>query len=300
MQTVFDILSRIGILPAVPARSAESLAPVLNDGGLPCMLLDFAEPQAEAAIGAFKAANPDFLIGAGNVGDVHQAERAYAVGAAFLVAEPFDMELLRYCRNAEIPVIPVCSRIEEIETARFLGMATVAIRTDWESRGESFPDIRFVPLGIFTQDDRNGYLRKPQVAFCIDEGLGHAQDAALAVAEAVKGMLGFRIAHVGLNMPDAASALSVAGEYSRIFGLPLDERPGGVFAGTDIEVCKRMFLGEHGHIAFQTNSVNRAMFQLERRGVEFDPGHILYKPDGTAKLAYFKGQIGGFAIHLTE
>lgn len=63
---------------------------------------------------------------------------------------------------------------------------------------------------------------------------------------------------------------------------------------------KGPYLGVHGHIAIGTNDVDRAVYQLEKRGVAFDEASRKVDPDGHTTLIYFKEEIGGFALHLVK
>ena len=58
--------------------------------------------------------------------------------------------------------------------------------------------------------------------------------------------------------------------------------------------------GTHGHIAIQTNSVDRAVYHLSRRGVAFDQSTAQYDKDGSLKFIYLADEIDGFAYHLVK
>ena len=56
--------------------------------------------------------------------------------------------------------------------------------------------------------------------------------------------------------------------------------------------------GAMGHIAIGTNNVDRAVYHLGLQGVEFDESSFAYDDMHHLKVAYIKGEIGGFAVHL--
>ena len=62
---------------------------------------------------------------------------------------------------------------------------------------------------------------------------------------------------------------------------------------------KKKGRGTNGHIAIATNYIERAIYHLENRGFEFDKDSIVIK-EGRMKAIYFKGEFGGFAIHLVQ
>ena len=58
--------------------------------------------------------------------------------------------------------------------------------------------------------------------------------------------------------------------------------------------------GEHGHIAIQTNYLERAIYHLEKRGFVFDESSYKYNDKGELIFAYMKDEIAGFAIHFNQ
>ena len=91
--------------------------------------------------------------------------------------------------------------------------------------------------------------------------------------EAINLIMGFDLAHIGINMPDADSSLSVTKKFSQIFNFTLKEGNNSNFAGTGIEVNKSIGLGKNGHIAIKTNSIPRAIAYLERNGFQSRYGY---------------------------
>ena len=72
-----------------------------------------------------------------------------------------------------------------------------------------------------------------------------------------------------------------------------------IFSGTGFELMKKPGRGTNGHIAIATNYIERAIYHLEKRGFEFDKESTVIK-EGRIKAIYFKGEFGGFAIHLVQ
>ena len=71
------------------------------------------------------------------------------------------------------------------------------------------------------------------------------------------------------------------------------------FAGSLIEVMKHNGRGTKGHIGFYVNDLEGAIAWFSARGFEVDESSRAFLPDGSPLLVYFKGEIAGFAIHLT-
>jgi 2-dehydro-3-deoxyphosphogluconate aldolase/(4S)-4-hydroxy-2-oxoglutarate aldolase len=63
---------------------------------------------------------------------------------------------------------------------------------------------------------------------------------------------------------------------------------------------KTPYLGKNGHIAIQTNYIDRAIYHLEMQGFEFDMDTAKYDANNKMVAIYFKGEIGDFAIHLLQ
>ena len=119
--------------------------------------------------------------------------------------------------------------------------------------------------------------------------------------EAVKTMLGFELAHVGVNAENEEEAVKAANRFAFIFGMPAKVGNSSVFAGSALEVMKTPYLGKNGHIAVKTNYIERAVNYLSTvLGVEFNEESAKRDAKGNLKAIYLKEEIGGFAIHLVQ
>ena len=63
---------------------------------------------------------------------------------------------------------------------------------------------------------------------------------------------------------------------------------------------KTPFKGAKGHIAVSTNSVTRAVYQLQAMGVQVDLDTAKFDADGRMTVVYLKDEFSGFAVHLVE
>ena len=114
-------------------------------------------------------------------------------------------------------------------------------------------------------------------------------------------MLGFSLAHVGVNCGSTEEAEKVAKTLCSLFGLEYKAGSSSNFAGKAVECMKKPDArGTNGHIAIGTNSVDRAIYHLGRQGVEFIEESRVLDTKGKTKAIYIKGEIGGFAIHLMQ
>ena len=108
-------------------------------------------------------------------------------------------------------------------------------------------------------------------------------------------MLGFKLAHVGINTENAEEAKKAADMFTAMFGFAAKEGETNYFMGSnEVEIMKTPFLGRLGHIAISTNTLPRAVAYFKSRGFKFREETV------TDKIAYFEDEIAGFAVHLTQ
>lgn len=112
--------------------------------------------------------------------------------------------------------------------------------------------------------------------------------------------LNFTLAHVGLNGENEEQAKEFADGFEALFGWKTKVGNSSVFAGTQVEVMKHPFLGQHGHIAVGTSDVDLAKAWLESQGYQFRPETGKLDEKGALKAIYLEKEIGGFSIHLVR
>ncbi len=112
--------------------------------------------------------------------------------------------------------------------------------------------------------------------------------------------LDLRLAHIGVNNENADSAADVSEKFGRITGLPLKEGRNSIFVGSDVEVMKHPNIGTHGHIAFQTDDLEKAIQVFEENGFSFDMDSVKFNSAGEKQVIYLQGEIAGFAIHISK
>lgn len=310
------LLSRIGVVPVVKLENAND-APALMDalcrGGLPCAEITFRTDAAEDAIRAAVNACPDALVGAGTVLTPEQAERAANAGAKFIVSPGLNPQVVRKCQALGIPVVPGCSSPTDVETALGLGLTTVKFFPAEQAGGAAFlkaisapyQQVRFMPTGGLNLKNLSDYLALDSVVACggswmvKPEWLKNRDFSAvvLAARETVRALLGLRLAHVGINAANESEARRVAEMFSQLLGVSEDEGPTSFFIQKEVEVNKKPGYGQNGHIGIATRSVERAEWQLQRRGFHPIEESRSFDDKGL-RLVYFEEDFGGFAVHL--
>ena len=319
MNEVLEQIRKIGIVPVVKLDRVEDAVPLaesLCKGGLPCAEVTFRTAAAAGAIAAIRKAFPDMLLGAGTVLTTKQVDEAMEAGATFIVSPGLNPEVVKYCVDNKIPVTPGCSNPSDIEQAISLGLDVVKFFPAEAAGGLAmikamsapYVNMKFMPTGGISAKNLNEYLSFNKIIACggswmVKDDLikaGEFDKIEALTREAVEQMLGFELAHVGINETDEEAADKTAGRFESIFGLEKKTGSGSVFAGTAVEVMKTPGLGAKGHIGIRTNYIDRAGNYLENQGVEFNPSSAKYDDKGNLKAIYLKEEIGGFAVHLVQ
>lgn len=316
-----NALERIGLAGLVPvvvlenADDATVAAEALLAGGLDIMEITMRTKAALDCIKKVKAKFPFMLVGAGTVRSVEQANEAVKAGAEFVVTPGFDETVVKWCVDCGVSVTPGCVTPTEIEFADKYGLdvlkffpanvyggveALKALNGPYRSK-------KFIPTGGVDLANLKDYADKEYV-FAVGGGFLCSPSAIAAkafvkitdaVKQAISILLGFELAHIGINTPDGQTAMDGALIFDKAFGLGIKEGESSNFIGGIIEVNKKIGLGQHGHIAIRTNNIARAIHYLGKRGFVVDMSTAKEK-NGKMTAVYLKEQISGFAIHLLQ
>lgn len=319
MNAILEKISNIGIVPVVvldDAKDAEPLAKALCEGGLPCAEVTFRTDAAEESIRRMTAAFPNMLVGAGTVLTTEQVDRAVGAGAKFIVSPGFNPEVVKYCVDKNIPMVPGTNNPSNIEAALSFGLDVVKFFPAEQSGGVAmikamaapYVNVKFMPTGGVNVGNICDYLAFDKIIACggswmVKKDLvaaGKFDEIKRLTEEAVRTMLGFNLRHIGINCESENDALDVAGFFDNNFGFTTKNGNSSVFAGIEIEAMKSVGRGARGHIAIGTNSVARAKNYLETvKGLKFVEESANYK-NGKLNAIYIDGEIGGFAVHLVN
>jgi 2-dehydro-3-deoxyphosphogluconate aldolase/(4S)-4-hydroxy-2-oxoglutarate aldolase len=320
MHAILEELGKTGIIPVIkiddPVK-AVPLARALIAGGIPCAEITFRTAQGEEAIRRAAAEVPECLVGAGTVLTTDQADRAVKAGAKFIVSPGFNPKVVRHCIEKGIPVIPGCSIPSDFEQALEAALEVVKFFPAEQSGGldyikavaAPYASLKFIPTGGISAANIGRYIACDRVLACGGTWMAGTDlisagdfDRITALSkEAVLTMLGFTVAHLGINAKSADAAKKGAALFNALFGFSLKDGNSSVFAGDCLELMKLPgAAGASGHIAFATNTVARAQACLERQGVRFDPGSVKKNAEGRINAVFAKDEILGFAWHLIQ
>ena len=315
-----DVLKRLaqsGVVPVVVLEDAKDAVPTAKAmlaGGIDVMEITFRTAAAANSIKAVAQECPDMVVGAGTVVNLEQCKLAVECGAKFIVSPGYDEETVAWCCDNGIPVTPGCVTPTEIMMALKHGLKVLKFfpanvyggLSAIKSLAGPFGGVKFIPTGGVNAQNLAEFISSPYIHavggswICpkADIAAGNFDKITALCKEARKSLLGFEVAHIGINTPDADAAMDVCKAFNDAFDFNVKQGNSSNFASTGVEVMKTMFKGANGHIAIRTNKMIPAIAEMERRGYQLDMDSV--KDKNNIKAVYFKNEIGGFAVHLLQ
>lgn len=317
---VLDRIGNAGLVPVVVIDNAEDAAPAaraLLDAGLDIMEITMRTSAGIQAIKNVRALEPDMLVGAGTILTLEKCKEAIEAGAQFIVSPGINPVIVEWCVTNNKIITPGCVTPSEIEKALSFGLNTLkffpadvyggvsamtALQGPYKSVG-----VKFIPTGGVNDDNLTEFADKPFIHaigggwLCKTADITNHNFAAITenVKKTIDILIGFEIAHVGINQDTAEEALNVCKQFNKAFNFPIKEGSSSNFASTSIEVLKSKYLGTQGHLAVKTNNIQRAIHYLKQRGFEINMETAKYKGE-TMIAVYLRDEIGGFAVHLLQ
>ena len=315
-----DVLKRLaqsGVVPVVVLEDAKDAVPTAKAmlaGGIDVMEITFRTAAAADSIKAVAQECPDMVVGACTVINLEQCKLDVECGAKFIVSPGYDEETVAWCCDNGIPVTPGCVTPTEIMMALKHGLKVLKFfpanvyggLSAIKSLAGPFGGVKFIPTGGVNAQNLAEFISSPYIHavggswICpkADIAAGNFDKITALCKEARKSLLGFEVAHIGINTPDADASMDVCKAFNDAFDFNIKQGNSSNFASTGVEVMKTMFKGANGHIAIRTNKMIPAIAEMERRGYELDMDSV--KDKDNIKAVYFKNEIGGFAVHLLQ
>ena len=128
MATVFlDGVPLVGLLRAVPRDLAVAAAAASVRGGIAAIEVTMDSDHPLGQLEAIRSNVRGVIVGVGTVLSIGEARDAVDAGAAFVVSPHFDAEIVRYCRQEGVPVIPGATTPSEILQAWRAGVRLVKV-----------------------------------------------------------------------------------------------------------------------------------------------------------------------------
>ncbi len=168
---------QLGVVPVVVLERVEDAVPLadaLVTGNLPAAEVTFRTPVAAECIQAMRNAHPDMCIGAGTVLTCKDVDRTIEAGGEFIVSPGFDAEVVAYCLELGVPVLPAAVTPTEIMAVRRMGLTVSKFFPAGAFGGLStinglaapFVGHRFMPTGGVSQDNLEEFLTNPHIIAC--------------------------------------------------------------------------------------------------------------------------------------
>lgn len=175
--TINEQFKEYGVVPVVvlnDAKDALPLAKALVEGGLACAEVTFRTDAAEESIRLMSEAYPEMLVGAGTVLTIDQVNRAVKAGAKFIVSPGFDPEIVDYCLENNIPVLPGCITPSEVAQAVKRGLKVVKFFPAEQAGGIAmikamaapYVGLKFMPTSGINAGNLTEYLSCDKILCC--------------------------------------------------------------------------------------------------------------------------------------
>ena len=170
-----DVLSRLAksiIVPVVVLDKKEDAIPTakaMAAGGVDTMEITFRTACAPEAIKAVAENCPDVLVGAGTIVNLEQCKLAVEMGAKFIVSPGFSEEIVAWCVENNIPVVPGCVTPTEIMSALKHGLNMVKFfpanvyggLNAMKNLSAPFVGLKFLPTGGVNAANIKEYVDAP-------------------------------------------------------------------------------------------------------------------------------------------
>ncbi|MCL2638908.1 MAG: bifunctional 4-hydroxy-2-oxoglutarate aldolase/2-dehydro-3-deoxy-phosphogluconate aldolase [Oscillospiraceae bacterium] len=176
MNNILNQIKNCGIIPVIKIDNADDAVPLckaLADGGLNAAEITFRTEAAEEAIKRVSAELPEVLLGAGTVLNIETAKKAVSAGAKFIVSPGTNPEVVRYCTENGIAIIPGVCTPTDIEQGLAFGLTTLKFFPAEAAGGlkmlkamsAPYTMVSFMPTGGIDEKNLAEYLSfKPVIA----------------------------------------------------------------------------------------------------------------------------------------
>lgn len=170
-----DVMNRLResiVVPVVVLDKVSDAVPTakaLLAGGIGVMEITFRTAAAPDSIEAVSRECPDMLVGAGTILNLDQCKLAVEKGAKFIVSPGFDAEVVAWCVENGIAVVPGCVTPTEIMAALKLGLKVVKFfpanvyggLNAMKNLSAPFVGVKFIPTGGVNTANIKEYFTAP-------------------------------------------------------------------------------------------------------------------------------------------
>lgn len=148
----------------------DTVESILLENNLHFIEVTYRSDKASAAI-KYLSESGKLIVGAGTVCDLETAKNAIANGAQFIVQPGIDADVLRYCKEKNIPIFPGAVTPTEIIQAMNLGLTAVKFfpanvyggLKAIKSLGGPFPSLKFIPTGGINKENYQEFIENDSI-----------------------------------------------------------------------------------------------------------------------------------------
>lgn len=165
----------IAVVRADTPEKAKAISKAAIKGGVTGIELTFTVPHADQVIGKLTEELPNGVIGAGTVLDTTSARLAIMAGAGYIVSPTFDADIAKLCNLYQVPYLPGCSTMREMQNALEAGSdiiklfpASVAGPGMIKAVNAPFPQLNIMPTGGVNLDNLDQWFAAGAV--CVGAG----------------------------------------------------------------------------------------------------------------------------------
>ena len=170
----FEKVYETGIVPVVVLEKAEDALPLaraLLKGGIDFMEITFRTSCAAEAIALISREVPEMTVGAGTIIETEQAELAVESGAQFLVSPGFDLGVVYWAKEHDIPLITGAVTPTEIMMAlsydlsvlKFFPADVFGGIKAIKALSAPFGQVRFLPTGGVSESNLHEFISNKSV-----------------------------------------------------------------------------------------------------------------------------------------
>lgn len=177
METIFERLEKVGVIPVVKMDIVEHAIPLakfLRNGGISAIEVTFRSDAAAESIRQIVKEVPEMLVIAGTVLTPEMAEMAMEAGASGIVSPGLNLETVEWCTKRNVPMIPGVATPGEVELCMRHGLNVLKLFPAEVLGGVKFlkalagpyPFVRFMPTGGINLGNIEEYLAQKNVICC--------------------------------------------------------------------------------------------------------------------------------------
>lgn len=186
--TILEKIVASGIVAVIrgesPQKAAKTAEAVIK-GGVKGIELTFTVPQIDKVIAELsdKYHDSEVAVGAGTVLDATSARIAILAGAEFIVSPSFNVEVAKICNLYQIPYVPGCMTVTEVQTALSYGVDIIKLFPGSVTGSKMInaihgplPDVNIMPTGGVSLDNMEDWFKAGAIVVGTGSNLTGAAD----------------------------------------------------------------------------------------------------------------------------